>query len=1235
MAVESVHYATMTSARESKHHLEDARGELEKDLILNTSDRFEGKTRILRASDVLLSIAGRSITSEARDSSPAVENFQEALRLFPPFRDDDAATLGALEVKCPDCDAVFSSTNELNQHYLTRYCAGTAVAVYVMTRDRLITKGYRMEKRLIPLDSRPIRFFCSVCERPFSLSEGGETIERQRNSACFVSCTHCGSKCNILYEPVLNDPRDDTSYRDIHKEIQSATHSRSPSLVQKSSMASKFAMGDFNGEQSLARKARKLRDSWSFRKMSQGDEEELLAISFAGLYDLERAHAPNGVYQPLADAGAVLSDVSFNSDVGGSPVMIDKTGLCEDESQHQRSEGADSEGELIETNRNSQYDTPRASKRQSFFQKLFGRKVTSLSRSRSTKGRGKKLMKRANTIRFSFVTKYRSESRAAGDSVGSSEDALAEPETNNNSLTAVQDSEYMALLRGTQNIYVHLQYLSGGAIVHDASGRQRILQVDEIARLFLQMKDELTSTAVWSQALTTRLRAEALLKQGNPQGAVVEFHDAMKIFEDMPALDIEKQTRASILHSLGQAYRDLDLAAESEACYLEALGLYKRVLGRDHPKNFAVLHDLGSLCEKDGYATEAAALYERSFAGRLKTLGHNAPETLSSMQDLASLKVLLGDLKSALLLLEKAVPALDTVFGIQHATTLNAMNKLSLLYQKLGLENESRTICGRTIPHCRTVFGLSNPTTRDAVVRYIQSSDNFDFPPDISDTIDAYKRSRDADCLRVIHRLGRSYMDVGLNRDAATLFEALVEDFLQVKGPEAPETFDALSALCVSREHLDDMDKAILAYKQLVHMASRTPDGHHSRKRIGYAEKRIAELNRRREILASERREWGVDEASACEGCGTLTTLLCTTCHITPSCSDSCRISNLAAHINQCIPSVTLRQSKSLAVKPKCPPTARETALAKIGQAEGLVGFNGSMSMKSITLTASYTFYLDPRNFTTFRMKLKKEVNTIVLFSADADVEFKVVSAGGRAQNQASSTRPNSKGAGRLSISRPTTASRSKHAATVTQQHQAQTDSTKKQTTEPEQSWLSPQSQDFICYTPLPRPNPGQQSQSQTQTRVSQNLSSSASAPQQSRLDPFPFGPRPDTILPTAGAEPSTATNTSVSTSTSPPKSTSPSRQDATKQREKEKYLLIKPGKEMHRALVEKRAAVRALPSNGSGTTGQEIVGKECGNATGNANAYPSKELIEYAQGLLLTGYLGEVVVYVFEWVWK
>ncbi|KAL2871372.1 tetratricopeptide repeat protein [Aspergillus lucknowensis] len=1185
MAMEIVHYANIAGARQSKHHLpNDAKGDLEKDIILNTSNRLEGKTRILRASDVLLSIAGRSITNETREPTPAVENFQEVLRLFPPFRDDDGAILGALDVKCPDCDAVFSSSNELNQHYLTRYCAGTAVAVYVMMRDRLITKGYRMEKRLIPLDSRPIRFFCSECEKPFSLSEDGQIIERQRNTACFLDCTHCGSKCNILYEPILNDPRDDTNYRDIHKEISSANHSRSPSLVQKSSMASKFSVTDFNSEQSLAKKARKLRDSWSFRKMSQSDEEELLAMSFAGLYDLEKAHAPNGMYQPLpTDTGVGVSDSSFCSDgmLPGSQTgyrLINHLAFClssvieplrEDESQRQRSDVSNSEGGLVDDSRNVEYDTPKTSKRQSFFQKLFGRKIkTSISRSRSTSGRGKKLMKRANTIRFSFVTKYRSESRATGhESPEASEEALTqETDSQNNSSTTVQDAEYVTLLRGTQNIFVHLQYLSGGAIVHDASGRQRILQVDEIARLFLQIRDELTSTTVWSRALTAKLRAEALLRQGHPQAAVVEFHEAMKILDDMPGLDTEKQTRAAILHSLGHAYRDLDLPAESEACYLEALGLYKRVLGRDHPKNFAVIHDLGSLCERDGYATEAAALYERSFAGRLKTLGHNAPETLSSMQDLASLKVLLGDLESALLLLKKAVPALDTVFGIQNATTLNAMNKLSLLYQKLRLEKESRTICGRTIPHCRTVFGLSSPVTRDAVVRYIQSSDNFDFPPDIKDVLDGYRRSRDPDCLRVIHRLGRAYMDAGLNRDAATLFEALVEDFLAVKGPDAPETFDALSALCVTREHLDALDKAILAYKQLVHMASRTPEHHHSRKRIGYAEKRISELNRRREILESERKEWELNDAKSCENCGHSTVLLCSKCNIARFCSDTCLKQASLWHTPHCIPSVSLRESKSLAVKPKCPPSARDQALSKISHYNGLTG----IGMKDIVITASYTFYLDPRNFTTFRMKLKDNVNTVFLFSLDSDVQYTVVTGNPPPPPPPSQQRPESKGMGKLSIPRPTTSSNNKKHTQHNHPKQPE-----------ERTWITPQSQDFVSHAPLPRPS----------------LLSQAPHSLPHHLGMGPTGPPPPPSNP----------------KTSPGATPAPGG---------ETYILIKPGKEMHKSLIEKRIAVRAGPGD---TERDLFAGLDS----------PNKELIEYAQGLLLTGYLGEVVVYVIEWVWK
>ncbi|KAE8151245.1 hypothetical protein BDV25DRAFT_128931 [Aspergillus avenaceus] len=1114
-------YLAPTAERDADENLQsDTRREFEKHIILSDpshTTRLGSKTRILRASDVVLSLAGRS-TSDTEESSAGVENFQEALRLFPPNRDDDRASVGVVDIPCPDCDAVFSSPNELKQHYLTKYCPGTAVAVYVMTRDRLITKGYRMEKRLVPIDSHPLRFYCDSCERHFVIGNE-EPLDRQPHTSSSVTCTHCGEKCSITkslilcrYEPLLNDPRDDVSFRDIPRDITSPINSPSPSIAQMSSRGVKVptTLGTTR-EQSIYRKARKLRDSWSVRKFSQSDEDELIAISFAGLYDLERVHAPHGIYHefegsitethPGQSATSVASNVL--NDTSAYASRRSGLGLCEETGRHTT--------DAPESDRVSLGDniSQHTSRRQSFLERIFGRKVSKgTPRARSNSTRGKKLIKKANSIRFSFVTKYsRSESRAATlDSVRSSIDVAEAAGLRRNAQTPVQDAEYVALLREAQNIFVHVQYLSGGIIVHDASGRQRILDMEEAAQLFLHLKDELAAATVWSRVLTARVRAEAALKQGNSRAAVVEYHDALKMLETTPALDVDRLSRAAMLHSMGQAYRNLDMPAESEACYLEALGLYKRALGRDDPRNFTVLHDLGALCERDGYATEAAALYERSFAGRLRILGHNAPETLGSMQDLASLKVLLGDLEAALMLFEKAVPAMDTVFGLQNATTLNAMNQLSILYLKLGLDKESRRICRRTIPHCRTFYGLNSPVTRDAVVRYIRSSENFDFPAEIKDIIDCYQRSRDPDSLRVVHWLGRSYMDAGLNRDAVDLFEALVQDFIAVKGDEATETLDALSALCVSLEHLGSTDEAIIAYQQLKERAIRLPEGHSSRKKIGYAERRVSVLERRREVLATERREWTLNEPGQCENCGTPTTVLCNTCKIFRYCSDMCHKQSLTTHFNYCIPSVSLRESKSMDVKTSCSSLARNQAISKIRRFD---------STKQVNVTAGYTFYLDPRNFTTFRMKLNSDTNTVILFSLDSDIQYATIDNPLPTLNPRGSTSSGS-----------TSPSSTSSTADINGVR-----------------WLSADRQEAIVYVPSEMPQP------------------------QSR------------------------------------------------------YVLITPGRDMLRTMIEKRVSVRG--GNGE---------KERFRAL----ELPDDELIEYAQGLYSHSHGGlEPFMYVIEWVWK
>lgn len=88
----------------------------------STLNRLHGRARIVRASEVLLSLAGRAMTAgppAAGDSG--LESVHDALRAFPPLSADDGVSgtgtgtgsrsgTVTVDVRCPDCAAVFSSS---------------------------------------------------------------------------------------------------------------------------------------------------------------------------------------------------------------------------------------------------------------------------------------------------------------------------------------------------------------------------------------------------------------------------------------------------------------------------------------------------------------------------------------------------------------------------------------------------------------------------------------------------------------------------------------------------------------------------------------------------------------------------------------------------------------------------------------------------------------------------------------------------------------------------------------------------------------------------------------------------------------------------------------------------------------------------------------------------------------------------------------------------------------------
>ncbi|KAH8695129.1 tetratricopeptide repeat protein [Talaromyces proteolyticus] len=1062
---------------------------------------LEGPRKSVLKASTLLS-QWREFGPDGQDKMKTdIKNFQDILRKFPPRINKEGSMVELKDIVCGDCEAVFSSMLELDSHRLTKFCPGAAIVVHVMMRDNLINKGYRIEQRLVPLEGRPLRVPCSKCTDVFVDDEAKDAHESLHQSNDLI-CLQCDRRCDTAYELKQHyDYHENMEFRQLKKEMTS-NHKRAsshPQMTPKTSIVVPLSPTENALRKLHKRKSQKILDAWPLRRPEHREDGEIVALSFSMAEDIERVHAADGALQEVD-----------STDIVDFPIAQFTTWLDmrDSDDKSQLSTMHEDKENIVDKNNTTFHESQgnTVPRRMSLLKSVLGLKFPKrLSRSDSVTSQPRKLMKKENSIRFSLVSKpkrseemsTRSESRASNNVNEARDGGLGFR------VYSPEDIE------GERSPFVHMRTVSEGVVVEDVSGRQRILPMEQIAYIYSVISADSSSIAIKSKIRVLQSQAEMTLQNGHLKTAIATYKDVLDILMRYQALDTDQRIKAGVLHRVGCIYSTLGAAGEAEYYFLKALAIYKKLYGRDHAVMYSVLNDIAKLCERDGYATEAAALYERVLAGRLRVLGQNAPETLSSMQELANIKISLGDLESALDLFEHVVPAFEVVFGLQNESTLNAMNHLAILYQKLGLNDQSLSMSRKMLPYCKTVVGFDSSLTRNALTRYLEDSDNFDFSADVKLIIDHYRRSRCTENHRVLQTLGRAYMNSGLNRDASDLFVFLFDETTSMKGADSLESFDALSGLCVTLEHLGHLDEAIKNYGNLLKLAHKTPLNHPSRSRMDYSRKRVTDLLHRREVLTAERRAWGLFEDGACLVCQNKTTSLCNTCHIVRFCSVDCHDKSIASHRLSCIPSVTLRESKSVAIAPRCPSPVQKDALDMILPSE--------KGAASPSITASHTVYLDPRNFTTFRMKLSSTVNTLLVFSPEADIRYTIIG--------------NISECGTDQVALPT-------ASVLTTGKKRMSSTTPAKLSSYNQQWLTPAMQESVSITPMEK-----------------------SAPI---------------------------------------------------------YLVVAPGEQMMKNLIERR--VRARSGDGEKEKFESL-------------KIPNDELIEYAQGLLMNGYMGEAFLYIVGWV--
>jgi tetratricopeptide (TPR) repeat protein len=136
---------------------------------------------------------------------------------------------------------------------------------------------------------------------------------------------------------------------------------------------------------------------------------------------------------------------------------------------------------------------------------------------------------------------------------------------------------------------------------------------------------------------------------------------------------LSRETRGSddiqtMVHAVAYAavLDGLDRWDESIPIYRQALTIFERLYGPDHPEVGATLHNLGAVLAATGSHDEAEDCYRRALTVAERTIGTDAPATALTRQNLGQLLCTVGRREEGLLLLESAIRAFEVCLPASH-----------------------------------------------------------------------------------------------------------------------------------------------------------------------------------------------------------------------------------------------------------------------------------------------------------------------------------------------------------------------------------------------------------------------------------------------------------------------------------------------------------------------------------------------------------------------------------------
>ncbi len=172
---------------------------------------------------------------------------------------------------------------------------------------------------------------------------------------------------------------------------------------------------------------------------------------------------------------------------------------------------------------------------------------------------------------------------------------------------------------------------------------------------------------------------------------------------------------ATSLNNLAQLYDNQGQYAEAETLYQQALALYRSLLGEEHPWVATSLNNVGALYRNQGLYAEAEPLLQQALALRIRLLGEEHPLVATSIDNLARLYKNQGRYAEAEPLLQQALALRIRLLGEEHPDVATSIHNLAQLYDNQGRYAEAEPLYQQALALSRRLLGEEHPDVATSI----------------------------------------------------------------------------------------------------------------------------------------------------------------------------------------------------------------------------------------------------------------------------------------------------------------------------------------------------------------------------------------------------------------------------------------------------------------------------------------------------------------------------------------